>query len=131
MVLTHVAKVVGISAERLDWVALSLREAVNNAVLHGNKKDPKKWIEVTMEQAGDEFIMRILDEGTGFDTSSLSDPRSPENLFRPNGRGIFLIRQFSDRVSFIQSEDGRFGVEIAVKLTGLESQEAGNEPASL
>jgi serine/threonine-protein kinase RsbW len=131
VVLTHVAKVVGISASRLDWVALSLREAVNNAVLHGNKKDPQKWIEVTMEQTGSEFIMQVLDEGQGFDTSVLSDPRSPENLFRPNGRGIFLIRQFSDRVSFIQSKDGRFGVEIAVKLTGLESQEAGNEPASL
>lgn len=131
VVLTHVAKVVGISPERLDWVALSLREAVNNAVLHGNKKDPQKWIEVTMEQAGGEFIMRVLDEGKGFDTSTLSDPRSPENLFRPNGRGIFLIRQFSDRVSFVQAEDGRFGVEIAVKVNGQESQEAGNEPASL
>lgn len=131
VVLTQVAKEVPIPADRLDWVALSLREAVNNAVLHGNRKDPSKWIEVEMECAGDEFVMRVWDEGSGFDTSQLADPRNPENLFRPNGRGIFLIRQFSDRVAFRQRADGKHGIEMAVNLDSKDSQEAANESSSV
>lgn len=127
-VLTQVAKEVAIPQDRLDWVALSLREAVNNAVLHGNKKDSSKWIEVDMEADDQEFVMRVWDEGTGFDTASLTDPRCPENIFRPNGRGIFLIRQFSDRVVFRQKADGRFGIEMAVNLASADVQEVANEP---
>lgn len=123
-VLMQLAKQVCIPAERLDWVALSLREAVNNAVLHGNKQDPDKWIEVDMESDGREFIVRVWDEGSGFDQAALTDPRCPENLFRPNGRGIFLIRQFSDRVSFPRKDDGRFGIELVFDLDKDLNQEA-------
>ena len=127
VVLTQVAKQVPIPPERLDWVALAMREAINNAVMHGNKKDPDKWIEVDMESAGREFIIRVWDEGTGFDQGALTDPRCPENLFRPNGRGIFLIKQFSDRVSFPRKEDGRFGIELVFDLDKNPKQEASNE----
>jgi serine/threonine-protein kinase RsbW len=123
-VLMQMAKQVPIPPDRLDWVALSLREAVNNAVLHGNKKDPEKWIEVDMESCGREFVIRVWDEGSGFDQAALTDPRCPENLFRPNGRGIFLIRQFSDRVSFPQKDDGRFGIELVFDLDKDLNQEA-------
>ncbi len=128
VVLTQVARQVPIPPERLDWVALALREAVNNAVLHGNKRDPQKWIEVEMESTDHEFIVRVWDEGTGFNQDVLTDPRCPENLFRPNGRGIFLIRQFSDKVSFPRKEDGRFGIELVFDLDKDVKQEASNEP---
>ena len=128
VVLSQVAKQVPISQERLDWIALAMREAVNNAVMHGNKKDPEKWIEVEMESAGREFIIRVWDEGSGFDQGVLTDPRCPENLFRPNGRGIFLIKQFSDRVSFPRKDDGHFGIELVFDLDKDSRQEVSNEP---
>lgn len=115
-VLAHVAKDVPIPAERLDWVALSLREAVNNAVLHGNKGQAEKWIEVEMAAAGPAFTIKVWDEGPGFSQETLKDPTSPENLFRPNGRGIFLIRQFTDGVTFERDAAGRFAIVMTVDL---------------
>jgi|YelNatPaOPRAMG01_1025707.scaffolds.fasta_scaffold03201_16 serine/threonine-protein kinase RsbW len=116
-VLAQVALEIPIPPERMDWVALALREAVNNAVLHGNKKEPSKWIEVEMVGTPGAFTMTVWDEGPGFNTSQLSDPRDPENLLKPNGRGIFLIRQFTDKVQFVRDADGRFGLVMTVHLT--------------
>ncbi len=116
----------GIPVERIDWICLSVREAVNNAVLHGNKKDPSKWIEFEMERAGDAVLLRVWDEGQGFDQSALSDPTAPENLLRPSGRGIFLIRQFVDGVRFLDGRPGHFGMEIRVDI-GNERKISGQE----
>lgn len=115
--LTQVAREVELTEERVDWLALALREAVNNAVLHGNKKDATKWVEVEMERAEGALFIRVWDEGPGLDESCLRDPRSGENLFKPNGRGIFLIRQFVDGVSFLRTRPGHFGVQMRVDLT--------------
>lgn len=127
LVLDQMAQEVRIPEDRMDWVTLSLREALNNAVLHGNKKDPSKFIEVEMEATDDEFIMRVWDEGRGFDQKILGDPRNPENLFRPNGRGIFLIRQLMDHVEFLHDEAGHFGLEMRVALAKQDDQEAMHE----
>jgi serine/threonine-protein kinase RsbW len=131
MVLSQLANEVAIPEERLDWVTLALREAVNNAVLHGNKRDPSRFIEVEFEADDKEFTMRVWDEGPGFDESILGDPRNPENLFRPNGRGIFLIRQLLDKVSFLRNRRGRFGLEMTVALNktddNIPRQEAAHE----
>jgi len=107
----------GIPPERVDWLCLSVREAVNNAVLHGNKKDPAKWVEFEMERASEVVLFRVWDEGSGFDQGLLSDPTAPENLMRPSGRGIFLIRQFVDGVRFLADRPGHFGMEMRVDLT--------------
>lgn len=114
--LIQVARDVEMPEDRLDWVALALREAVNNAVLHGNKKDASKCVEVDMEREGDALIIRVWDQGTGLDESCLRDPRQQENLFKPNGRGIFLIRQFVDGLSFRRDRPGFFGLEMRVNL---------------
>lgn len=108
----------GIREERADWVCLSVREAVNNAVLHGNKQDPEKIVEFEMSRRGDEVLIRVWDQGGGFDQSGLLDPTVPENLLKPNGRGIFLIRQFVDRVRFLTGEPGRFGMEMRIDVSG-------------
>lgn len=114
--LIQVAREVELPEERLDWVALALREAVNNAVLHGNRKDASKWVEVDMEREADHLIIRVWDQGPGLDESCLRDPRSQENLFKPNGRGIFLIRQFVDGISFLRDRPGFFGIQMRVDL---------------
>lgn len=122
-VLTQVAKDLPIAPERLDWVALSLREAVNNAVLHGSKNDPKRWIEVEMEVTEQGLVIKVWDEGKGFPEGVLRDPRNPENLLKPNGRGIFLIRQFVDKVEFDKDHKGRFGIIMTVQLASDETKE--------
>jgi serine/threonine-protein kinase RsbW len=130
-VLTQLAQEVGIPEERLDWVTLALREAVNNAVLHGNKKDASKTIQVEFDADENEFVMKVWDQGPGFDDAVLGDPRNPENLFRPNGRGIFLIRQLLDKARFLRHRGGWFGLEMTVALNKKEEstqrQEAAHE----
>ena len=117
----------GIPPERMDWLCLSVREAVNNAVLHGNKKDPSKWVEFEIVRDKGSVLLTVWDEGDGFNQSILADPTAPENLLRPSGRGIFLIRQFVDGVRFLPDRRGHFGMEMRVDLNkqgqSLEEEE--------
>lgn len=105
-----------IEEERIDWVALSLREAVNNAIIHGNSGIFEKKVEVVMEADEKNILLKVWDEGRGFDINSLPDPTTEENLLRPHGRGIFLINKFVDSVEFICRETG-FGIELKVNLS--------------
>ena len=109
-------KSTGIAPDRADWIALSIREAVNNAILYGNKQDPSKIVEIVMEEAedGGSAAIRIWDEGEGFDIGNLPDPTKEENLLRPHGRGIFLIRQFVDDVRFTCRNPKGFGIELTI-----------------
>ena len=79
---------------------VALTEAVNNAIRHGNKLDESKMVELAFRQNGDEFIFTISDEGPGFDYSSIPDPTSPENIEKPDGRGIFLMQNLANEVRF-------------------------------
>ena len=87
-------------------IAMALREAAVNAVLHGNEYDPTKKIRVSMENTGEALVFTIADEGKGLDPTTLPDPLAPENLLRGTGRGIFLIRSFMDEVNFRQLQPG-------------------------
>ena len=120
-VLRRLEKDLDIEESRGDWLALSLREAVNNAVIHGNKGDPEKWLEVEFIVAESKLTIKVWDEGEGFAPEGLEDPTSPENLYKPRGRGVFLIRKFVDEVRFSRDPEGRFGVIMAIGL-GLEPE---------
>jgi serine/threonine-protein kinase RsbW len=86
-------------------ILISLTEAVNNAIVHGNKLDPSKQVHLSYNIAGKTLIFKVEDEGPGFDYSTLPDPTSPENIEKPNGRGVFLMRHLADRCEFL--EDGK------------------------
>ncbi len=90
----------GFDEESCHRVAMSVREAAVNAVLHGNAYDPKKKVSVSYETNGESLVIRIADQGTGLNPDSLPDPLAPENLLKQSGRGIFLIRAFMDEVRF-------------------------------
>ena len=96
----QMAKKAGIDEDEVFRVAMAVREAAVNAVLHGNSYDPDKRITASFENTGDALVIRIADQGKGLDPETLPDPLAPENLLRGSGRGIFLIRSFMDEVHF-------------------------------
>lgn len=91
---------IGVEADQSHWLVMSVREAVINAIIHGNRQDAAKRVRVEVDLEGPEYVVRVADEGEGFDPESLPDPTAPENLLRPSGRGIFLMRQFADSIEY-------------------------------
>jgi anti-sigma regulatory factor (Ser/Thr protein kinase) len=79
---------------------VGLTEALANAMLYGNCRDPRKSVRVEACLTPAEITVQVTDEGRGFDPGALLDPTLPANRVRPGGRGIYLIRQLMDRVEF-------------------------------
>ena len=86
--------------DEVFWISLAVREALINAMKHGNKFDEAKDVELHIELDGNRFRAEIRDQGEGFDLEGIPDPLDEENLLKPSGRGIFYIRSFMDNVSF-------------------------------
>jgi serine/threonine-protein kinase RsbW len=86
-------------------IMIAVTEAVNNAIKHGNKNNKSKnvTLSLTLDEGMIKFVVK--DEGVGFNFQNLPDPTSPENIEKPGGRGIFLMKHLSDEVAFL--EDGR------------------------
>lgn len=81
-------------------ILISVTEAFNNAVIHGNKNDIELNVDIAVENDEKMLFFTISDKGNGFDYNNLPDPTAPENLERECGRGIFLIRNLADSVDF-------------------------------
>ena len=96
----------GFDEDTVPHIAMAVREAAVNAVLHGNAYDKNKHITASFETTSDSLIVRITDQGPGLDPDSIPDPLAPENILRGSGRGIFLIRAFMDEVHFRQLHPG-------------------------
>jgi serine/threonine-protein kinase RsbW len=96
----------GLDEDQRFHIAMAVREAAINAVLHGNEYDPSRHIEVSFENTGNNLVFTIADQGHGFDPERLPDPLAAENLLRGTGRGIFLIRSLMDEVHFRQLHPG-------------------------
>jgi serine/threonine-protein kinase RsbW len=94
-----------LSDEVYGNILVATMEAANNAIIHGNKSDPNKRVKVQIEKADTNLIIKIVDQGPGFDYDSVPDPTAPENLEKINGRGIFLMQRLSDDLRF--SNEGR------------------------
>lgn len=86
-------------------IMIAVTEAVNNAIKHGNKNDSKKNVALALSLEEGLIKFKIEDEGSGFDYQNLPDPTSPENIEKPGGRGIFLMKHLSDEVDF--KENGK------------------------
>lgn len=100
------AALAGIPEDDRYQVSMAVREALVNAVMHGNAYDPAKNVTVSFENDGKSLIIRVADQGTGVDPDHLPDPLAPENILRGSGRGIFLIRSFMDEVQFRKLDPG-------------------------
>ena len=86
-------------------IMIAVTEAVNNAIKHGNKNDSSKNVSISLSLEENLIKFKIEDEGKGFDYNNLPDPTAPENLEKPGGRGVFLMKHLSDEVEF--KEGGR------------------------
>ena len=84
-------------------VMISVTESVNNAIKHGNQNSTSKNVSISLILNDSQLKFRIEDEGSGFDYHNLPDPTAPENIEKPGGRGIFLMRHLADEVIFSES----------------------------
>lgn len=102
-----------INEDHYGNILVALTEAVNNAIHHGNKANPQKMVHISFKTSGNELCFTIKDEGSGFDYNNLPDPTDPENIEKPNGRGVFLMRHLSDAIEF---RDNGTTVDIKFKF---------------
>ncbi len=89
-------------------------EAVNNGIIHGNKRVAKKKVTVTCILSSSLLVVRVHDQGPGFDAASLPNPLAEENLLREHGRGVFLIRSLMESVQF---ERHKTGSNVIMKIS--------------
>ena len=94
-------------------ILVSVTEAVNNAIVHGNKEDKTKKVRLGLKKNKKSVRFVVEDEGVGFDYDNLPDPTNPKNLDKVKGRGIFLIRSLSDKTTF---KNGGRMIEMLFKL---------------
>ena len=84
-------------------IIISLTEAVNNAINHGNKNNPEKKIIVCYKKTKLAALFSVEDEGDGFDYTNIPDPTAPENLGKLNWRGVFLMKNLADAITFLDN----------------------------
>lgn len=120
--VSHVERFVSQILSKLDIdretygnILISLTEAVNNAIIHGNGKDKRKKVRILFEKCpkNKNVAFKVSDEGDGFDYKNLPDPTAPENICKCGGRGVFLMRELSDNLRY--SNKGRT-VEMKFKI---------------
>jgi serine/threonine-protein kinase RsbW len=96
----------GFDEETSGWVELAVREAVINAIKHGNKQARDKQVEVRFVIGHENLTVYVRDRGAGFDVSETPDPLNPKNLLNPDGRGIFFMRTFMDQIEYSTHPEG-------------------------
>jgi serine/threonine-protein kinase RsbW len=110
----------GFDEDLTHWVSVAVRESVINAIKHGNREDPSKHVIVefmlTPRTKPEEFVVRVLDEGAGFDPEDVADPLDPANMLKSSGRGIFFMKNFMDDVLIARRPEGGMSVQMIKRL---------------
>jgi serine/threonine-protein kinase RsbW len=106
----------GVGEDTAFGIDMAVREAVTNAVVHGNKEDEAKEIEVTFNCLRRGLEIEVKDQGEGFDPESVPDPTDPVNILKTSGRGIFLMRRFMDEVQWFMRPEGGTTVRMMKKI---------------
>ena len=101
--IDSVCQSIGVHEDVYGNVLIAVTEAVNNAILHGNKNDVSLNVGLNVFDAPVSFCFNVADAGNGFDYDSLPDPTAPENIEKENGRGVFLMRNLADEVVYNES----------------------------
>jgi len=106
--------------DAIHWIGVAVRESVINAIKHGNREQPAKrvTIEFAFTPVNDptELVVKVTDEGEGFEPQEVADPLAPENILKSSGRGIFFMRSFMDDVQLNRAPAGGMEVRMVKKL---------------
>lgn len=94
-----------LNGDNYNRIFLAISEAVNNAIVHGNSNNPEKDVRLSADMQGHELKIKVGDEGPGFNLEDIPDPLKEENLLKESGRGLFLIKQSADNVSYLKEEN--------------------------
>jgi serine/threonine-protein kinase RsbW len=106
-------------------VEVALREALANAIIHGNHENPRKHVHVRCRCKPDEVSIAVKDEGRGFDVNNIADPTAPENIGSVHGRGIYLMKALMDEVRF---EEGGVVVQMRKSASQAAAKDARKNP---
>jgi serine/threonine-protein kinase RsbW len=106
------AKQLGLDEDACLDLGLAVREAMVNAVAHGNQYDPNKKVRLILESRSDSLRITMIDQGNGFDLNRVPDPTEGANLMRGSGRGLLLIQTFVDEFTVKKTSAG--GAEVTL-----------------
>lgn len=109
------ARRLGLNDDEAFGIDMAVREAVTNAVLHGNRQSETKTVEVRFKNSPHEVEITVRDEGEGFDPRSVPDPTDPQNILKTSGRGILFMNNFMDTVEWIPHPEGGTIVRMTKK----------------
>ena len=109
-------KSLGLSEDVAFGVDMAVREAITNAVVHGNKLDAAKVVELRLRNTPEAFEITVHDQGTGFNPNDVPDPTKEENILKTSGRGIFFMRNFMDEVDWSIGANGGTNVRMIKRL---------------
>ena len=120
VVSDHLGRSVGLDDDDRHWVGVAVRESVINAIKHGNREDRGKLVTIefafTPIDAPTELVVKVTDQGEGFEPQEVADPLAPENMLKSSGRGIFFMRSFMDEVQLQRAPQGGMEVRMVKKL---------------
>ena len=120
VVSDRMGQLAGLDEDAVHWIGVAVRESVINAIKHGNREDYGKFVTVEFAMAPtaapSELVVRVLDQGEGFDPEEIADPLAPENILKSSGRGIFFMRNFMDDVTLKRRAEGGMEVRMVKKL---------------
>ena len=104
--VNYFAKDLGLNEEQLATLLLAVTEATTNAIIHANKCDKSKLVTVDVNVQNSKLIIKVIDEGKGFDPSQIPDPTQPENILKDSGRGMYLMKVYMDDLKYNVTPDG-------------------------
>ncbi|MFO7891398.1 MAG: ATP-binding protein [bacterium] len=113
-ITTSIAKKMNLSEEQKDNLSIAVTEAVGNAIVHGNKENPRKKVFLEFTLKKNEINVSVKDQGEGFKPQKLTNPLKPENIMKENGRGIFILKSLADQVHFTE---GGTKISFTMKLS--------------
>jgi serine/threonine-protein kinase RsbW len=116
MVVQETLARLDLSTDATYEIGMAVREAVANAIQHGNKNRPEKRVFIDLGFNQGEVVIRVADEGEGFDLERVRNPLADENLLRPNGRGILFMREFVDEIDYTSNRDGGTVVTLRKRI---------------
>jgi serine/threonine-protein kinase RsbW len=120
LICDRLGAIAGFDEDAIHWVGVAVREGVINAIKHGNREDLDKRVTIEFafepDDGAEALVVRVADQGIGFEPERVADPLAPENVLKSSGRGIFFMRSFMDDITLRRIPEGGMEVRLVKKL---------------